>query len=29
MLALAASDLDEASFTAWLRLHLQPRQAVL
>ena len=25
MLALAASDLDEASFAAWLRLHLQPR----
>ena len=25
MLALAAGDLDEASFAAWLRLHLQPR----
>ena len=25
VLALAASELDEASFAAWLRLHLQPR----
>ena len=25
MLALAASELDEASFAAWLRQHLQPR----
>ena len=25
VLALAASDLDEASFAGWLRLHLQPR----
>ena len=25
MLALAASELDEASFAAWLRMHLQPR----
>ena len=25
VLALVASDLDEASFAAWLRLHLRPR----